>query len=76
MINAAQVRRYLEGPEGKASDVKAEKSITIQGSHCDKAGDQLSVVWCEGLNHGEVFDLPVWRSKLRARVLSEARRCR
>ena len=61
IINAAQIRDYLLKGTNGTEKVKGE-------------GDgKLSVVWCEGLNHGEVFDRGDWRRGLRERVVGDAR---
>jgi len=34
----------------------------------------LRVVWCANLDHGQVFDLPKWRTRLANEILRESRR--
>ena len=74
IINAPQVRAYLEGTGADRSehDSSTEKA-TVTGNSNDDDG-QLSVVWCGDLNHGQGFDRPVWRSHLKNRILIESRR--
>jgi len=33
----------------------------------------LRVVWCANLDHGQVFDLPEWRTRLANEILRETR---
>ena len=74
IINASQVRTYLEeiGQIVSSYAVGAETSMAHEKS--DEHNGDLCVVWCEGLNHGQVFDLPEWRSRLESTIIHEAKR--
>jgi len=70
ILNAAQVRTYLQGT-GQQFDqetVSKDREI-IQDS--PQIHGQLSVVWCDDLDHGQVFDLPEWRTRLQREILKE-----
>ena len=73
IIDASQVRTYLEetGRTMLQDASKAEK--TAVGEDLKDCNCNLNVVWCDGLNHGEVFDLPIWRSRLKDEIISEAK---
>ncbi|EXJ89966.1 hypothetical protein A1O3_03033 [Capronia epimyces CBS 606.96] len=72
IVNARQVRRYLEDIEehdtGQDAAKVPQESLSVpfeQGS--------LEVVWCPGLDHGQVFDLAAWRERLKLEILRKAR---
>lgn len=81
IVNAGKVRRYLEG-ERDAEEVSGHKlyntteiSHTKKGDVCGEIGDDASkLVWCDGLNHGQVFDIQSWRDRLKREVLQEVKR--
>lgn len=76
IINAQQVRRYLQGTsteeheaglgQGKGLEESLSKAVP-----CGRGS--LEVVWCADLDHGQVFDLAVWRERLKTEILSKAR---
>ena len=66
IINAAKVHDYLRGRADEGKD-------DLSGSAPDAP---WRVIWCPDLDHGQVFDLPVWRGRLKDEVLVEARRAR
>ena len=74
IINASQVRTYLEntGRTTLQHATEVEKEVPINGEPIG-LDRHLSVVWCEGLNHGQVFDLLGWRTHLRDRTIGEAK---
>ena len=83
IINAAQVRTYLQ----QEQEMPAESCLDGNGEGVDKASakgreemapwtvprSELNVVWCPDLDHGHVFDLPLWRARLKLEVLDAVR---
>ena len=75
VINTAQVREYLQeensllikGDSGCSAGVSMEKVLSLSTEE-----RRLEVVWCPNLDHGQVFDIPIWRHLLRSKVLIEA----
>ena len=75
VINAPQVYDYLVGGRGGGGDtarhtLNVEKPIAAE--YARNEGDRLNLVWCDGLNHGQVFDFPAWRRRLKDTMLKEA----
>ena len=84
IINARLVHSYLQAKdEGERDEGKYinTQSKAIQENYASRnevpetghGGDGcLSVVWCENLDHGQVFDLPIWRKRLEDEILTRA----
>jgi hypothetical protein len=81
IINAPLVRGYLQtgvreeqrnGSPSEASEANhaAEKNVPSSGQVND---GRLNVVWCADLDHGQIFDLAVWRTRLKGEILMQAR---
>lgn len=77
IINAPQVRKYLEDIEEHDTEKDPEqdeaKDLEESRPGLCKHGS-LEVVWCAGLDHGQVFDLAAWRERLKIEILRKARR--
>ncbi|KEF56184.1 uncharacterized protein A1O9_07765 [Exophiala aquamarina CBS 119918] len=77
IINAPQVRRYLEDIEEHGAD-KGPDQDEAKGHEQSMPGlrkrGSLEVVWCADLDHGQVFDLAAWRERLKIEILRKARR--
>jgi hypothetical protein len=85
IINTLLVRTYLEAGirveqqngkhTGNRSDAMeanlAAETITVSSGLADDG--RLNVVWCADLDHGQVFDLAVWRRRLKSEILMQAR---
>jgi len=75
IVNAPQVRKYLEDLQDHNTSKQAEQdnakdleeSIQAPG----EAGS-LEVVWCADLDHGQVFELAPWRERLKMEILRKA----
>lgn len=75
IINASQVRGYLEDIEKHHEDIIAGPGETDnQDVHCPSMRGSLDVVWCADLDHGQIFDLRAWRERLKLEILKKARR--
>lgn len=68
IINSAKVLSYLQ----KDLESSGDKSYTAQELQRSNVESLLKVVWCPNLDHGQVFDLPGWRARLRSEILREA----
>lgn len=76
IINAPLVRAYLQAGAGEGQQNGQYTSSRSEGSEAnpaDKIDGQLNVVWCAGLDHGQIFDSAVWRIRLESEVLKQAR---
>lgn len=79
IVNAAVVREYLEGTDTPGNDVAVRKSVTTNGHRHKKDFPQDQdhkmprVVWGDCLDHGQFFDIPVWRKRMRDEVLTLSR---
>jgi hypothetical protein len=77
IINASLVRAYLQGAgehqTGKDSN-QSEANTAEEIVPCGQVHGRLNVVWCADLDHGQIFDLPVWRTRLEIEVLTLAAR--
>ncbi|KAF2807470.1 uncharacterized protein BDZ99DRAFT_392753 [Mytilinidion resinicola] len=77
IVNTPQVRTYLQGvgeqQNGRnASRGEANRAEKIKS--LDRMDGRLNVVWCADLDHGEIFDSAVWRTRLESEVLKQAAR--
>jgi hypothetical protein len=85
IINAPLVRAYLQTGVGEdqqngkytssrsedsEANHTAEKIVPSSGQVDD---GRLNVVWCADLDHGQIFDLAVWRMRLKVEILTQAR---
>ena len=77
IINAPLVRAYLQNGdftsspgEGREANHATEKNVPSPGQVDD---GRLNVVWCADLDHGQIFDLVVWRMRLKGEILMQAR---
>jgi hypothetical protein len=82
IINAPLVYEYLqEADGGDGNKVKTERvgfnsddhSETVVPEKLHGGDDWLNVVWCPNLDHGQIFDLPLWRRQLVEETLAHAR---
>ena len=77
IINAPLVRAYLQNGkftsspgEAREANHATEKDVPSPGQVDD---GRLNVVWCADLDHGQIFDLVVWRMRLKGEILMQAR---
>ena len=76
IINAPLVRAYLQagvGEEQQNSKYSSSRSEGSETNPTDKIDGRLNVVWCADLDHGQIFDLAVWRARLESEILKQAR---
>lgn len=73
-MNAAKVRTYLETNSEKTSEKSSCGSTEVEKLEGRGETNSLKLVWCDGMDHGQVFDLEGWRARLKEEVLREARR--
>ena len=71
IINAPQVYAYLGGDDPTAKHTLVAKK-SLAGDDTKDRENLLSVVWCDSLNHGQIFDFPAWRRRLKNTMLKEA----
>lgn len=83
IINAPLVREYLqsgvaeEQQNGKfiSSEIEASEAhpAAPAGNTASLSGlaheGRLNVVWCADLDHGQIFDLAIWRRRLKNEIL-------
>lgn len=77
IINAPQVRAYLQGLERHQTDKhlnQSEIGLAAQTVPSRQAQGRLNVVWCTDLDHGQIFDFRVWRTRLESEILTLAAR--
>ena len=81
IINAPQVRAYLQdtGRQQTANDTsQTETNIAVNTAEktvpADWVPGRLKVVWCADLDHGQIFDLPIWRTRLVNEILVQVTR--
>lgn len=69
IVNAPKVLAYLQ------QDSQIAETMDGRDGKSSKAEMQspLKVVWCENMDHGQVFDLAGRRAQLKSEVLKEAR---
>ncbi len=67
IINSSKVLAYLQN--GMETTDKGEDMDSTGG----RSAGSLRVVWCAGLDHGQIFDLPVRRAWLKSEVLKETK---
>jgi hypothetical protein len=72
IINAPQVRRYLQDP-GEHDPGNEEVTYPEQSGPAPPEPGCVEVVWCATLDHGDVFDLAAWRERLKLEILRKAR---
>ena len=66
IVNAPLVRAYLgDGAE------EGQQIVKLLDNPLD--GGRLNVVFCENLDHGQIFDLKVWRMRLLDEVFAHTR---
>jgi hypothetical protein len=68
IINASKVLTYLQSKTKANGETKHPSQV---GPHSE-VESPWSVVWCANLDHGQIFDLPDWRLRLKCEVLREA----
>jgi hypothetical protein len=76
IINAPLVRAYLQAGVGEGQQngkYTSSRSESSEANPADKINGRLNVVWCADLDHGQIFDLAVWRVRLENEVLKQAR---
>ncbi|EPS40897.1 hypothetical protein H072_5204 [Dactylellina haptotyla CBS 200.50] len=71
IVDTASVKKYLTGDwdcerqDGEGGVITtAEFSKAGAWEETDERGGKLKVVWCEGLDHAQVFDEKVWYTRL------------
>ena len=75
IINAPRVRAYLQTGTGKELQTGRYTSGQKEVKEADPADNSaVTVVWCADLDHGQTFDLALWRMRLKSEVLTSARR--
>ena len=70
------MRAYLQagvGEEQQNSKYSSSRSEGSEANPTDKIDGRLNVVWCADLDHGQIFDLAVWRARLESEILKQAR---
>ncbi|RVX70315.1 hypothetical protein B0A52_05648 [Exophiala mesophila] len=72
IINAPQVQRYLQGVEeqGLGKDKAGHPDESVPA--CCERGC-VEVVWCDSLDHGQIFALATWRERLKLEIIRKAR---
>lgn len=85
IINAPLVRAYLHNGDGEERQSGKYISSQSEASEANHTADgivpssgqvddrRLNVVWCPDLDHGQIFDLAVWRTRLKGEILMQAR---
>jgi hypothetical protein len=85
IINAPLVRAYLQAgirKEQQNDEYTSSRSEASEANHGPEKivpssglieDGQLNVVWCADLDHGQIFDLAVWRMRLKGEILAQAR---
>ncbi|KAL7354287.1 hypothetical protein ACKS0A_05373 [Histoplasma ohiense] len=73
LVDASQVYMYLLGPE---SDHKTSNLNCMGAKNAAESNEtqQLNVVWCTNLDHGQIFESKQWREQLVTEVLSHIAR--
>ena len=69
IVNSSKVLSYLQ----EDLETFRDKSYAAQDLQRYGVESLLKVVWCPNLDHGQVFDLPGWRARLKGETLEEAR---
>lgn len=75
IINASLVRAYLQGAGEHQTSKNPNRSEANTAEEIVPSGrvhGRLNVVWCADLDHGQIFDLPVWRTRLKNEILTLA----
>jgi hypothetical protein len=70
IINSSKVFTYLQA--GVERSPTCEDAVWV-GPQPIKAQSSLNVVWCPGLDHGQIFDISSWRARLRSEILREVK---
>ncbi|KAK5436177.1 hypothetical protein LTR34_001806 [Exophiala xenobiotica] len=73
VINAPHVRRYLQDVVEHVPGDKDEATYPEEQVAAPLERGCVDVIWCAGLDHGQVFDLPAWRERLKLEILRKAR---
>lgn len=84
IVNAAVIREYLTDTGKIKHGVSVEQRIITNGHKRMKAAEQRvfrqdwddqkpHVIWGDGLDHGQMFDIAAWRDMMRAEVLTLSR---
>lgn len=71
IVNASKVLAYLQ-QDSQTATVGGKDKCTKPSQKAEMQSP-LKVVWCENMDHGQVFDLAGWRAQLKSEVLREAR---
>jgi hypothetical protein len=66
IVNAPLVYAYLR-------DGAEEGQQKVKHFEPPVDGGRLNVVFCDNLDHGQIFDLTIWRMRLLDEVLAQAR---
>jgi hypothetical protein len=72
IMDTSHIRAYLLGHEERSDKLEhhdARKLINTSKVTGPKTGEVPSVVWCTGLDHGQIFDGGAWRARLVGEVL-------
>ncbi|KAF3928119.1 hypothetical protein AA313_de0203831 [Arthrobotrys entomopaga] len=72
IVDTGSVRKYLTGGYGSEQQEEEEEGVERIGEFdkdgcwekTDGRGGRLKVVWCEGLDHAQVFDEKRWYTRL------------
>lgn len=71
IVDTSYVRTYLLGHEGYNEDSECDDVVVSNKS--DPGGRKMeegpNVVWCTGLDHGQIFDGGHWRARLVHEIL-------
>jgi hypothetical protein len=65
LVDTSQVRAYLLGVDAYSDSNPKHLTTNGNGKVVDnKTKGRVSVVWCNGLDHGQVFETRQWRGRL------------
>lgn len=67
LVNTPQVRSYLLGMDGY-DDGKRSHQDEEPANGDQRRKEGVSVIWCDDLDHGQVFETKRWRSRLLGEV--------
>ena len=70
IINSSKVFTYLQDSVEMSHKCK---DVSMADSEPINSQSSLKVVWCAGLDHGQIFDLPLWRARLKSEILREVK---
>ena len=73
IINSSKVRAYLQ--TDLATTDADDPHPTKELQRCE-VQSPLRVIWCADIDHGQIFDIRAWRTRLKSEVLGEAKQAK